>query len=262
MREPGEERFDRARSAPDEKTLTGRYVQLVAQCLPGSQSRQHSCCGIGVGDRRWFTGDAVRREDDELRCRAITVERHEAQDRVADLQVVDPGSDLDDDPGESCEGMMGMRSRSSASHPPPRTGHEPLDCGRASPRTTGSCLGVALFVRSTRKVELTAAGRSFLDHARAMLASVETAVDEARRVATGHAGRAVLGLTVSATYGVMLELTQALRVDLPEIELDRRGEMLTPVQVAACSTTPSTSASCGRPSVPARSTSRSCVASH
>jgi DNA-binding transcriptional LysR family regulator len=88
-------------------------------------------------------------------------------------------------------------------------------------------------VRSTRKVELTAAGRSSLDHAQAMLASVETAVDEARRVATGHAGRVVLGFTVSATYEVMPKLIQALRVDVPEIELDLRGEMLTPVLVAA-----------------------------
>ena len=70
-------------------------------------------------------------------------------------------------------------------------------CRRRS-RSFEQELGVALFVRSTRKVELTAAGRSFLDHARAMLASVETAVDEARRVATGHAGRVVLGFTVSA----------------------------------------------------------------
>ena len=60
----------------------------------------------------------------------------------------------------------------------------------------------------------------------------------------------------------MLELTQALRVDLSEIELDLRGEMLTPVQVAALLDHSSTSASRGRPSATARSTSRFCVARH
>lgn len=94
-------------------------------------------------------------------------------------------------------------------------------------------LGVTLLDRSTRKVELTTAGQSFLDHARATLASVDVAVDEARRIASGRAGRVVVGFTGSATYDVMPKLTQALRVDLPDIELDLKGEMLTPVQVAA-----------------------------
>lgn len=92
-------------------------------------------------------------------------------------------------------------------------------------------LGVQLLIRSTRKVELTPAGASFLDSARAILASTETAVEDARRVASGHAGRLVLGFTGSATYDVMPTLAQALKLDLPGIELDLKGEMLTPVQV-------------------------------
>src|SRR6202158_2562683 len=44
-------------------------------------------------------------------------------------------------------------------------------------------VGVPLMNRSVRGVELTAAGRAFLDHARLALVQVEAAVEAARRVA-------------------------------------------------------------------------------
>ena len=44
-------------------------------------------------------------------------------------------------------------------------------------------VGVALLVRSVRGVELTAAGRAFLDHARLALMQVEAAAEAARRAA-------------------------------------------------------------------------------
>lgn len=94
-------------------------------------------------------------------------------------------------------------------------------------------MGVVLFTRSTRKVELTAAGERFLDRARAILASVEDAVDEAGRVADGLLGTLTIGFTGSATYELLPSLARVLRNDLPGIELNLRGEMLTPSQVAA-----------------------------
>jgi len=44
-------------------------------------------------------------------------------------------------------------------------------------------VGVALSARSVRGVELTAAGRAFLDHARLSLTQAEAAVEAARRAA-------------------------------------------------------------------------------
>src|SRR3982074_2909969 len=44
-------------------------------------------------------------------------------------------------------------------------------------------VGVQLLVRSARGVELTAAGRAFLDHARLALVQVEAAIEAARRAA-------------------------------------------------------------------------------
>jgi DNA-binding transcriptional LysR family regulator len=94
-------------------------------------------------------------------------------------------------------------------------------------------MGVVLFQRTTRKVELTAAGERFLPRARAILASVEEAVTEAAQVADGRLGRIAIGFTGSATYDLLPSLVRVLRADLPGIELDIHGEMLTPDQVAA-----------------------------
>ena len=94
-------------------------------------------------------------------------------------------------------------------------------------------MGVTLFRRTTRKVELTAAGERFLSRARAILASVDEAVTEAAQVADGRLGRIAIGFTGSATYDLLPSLVRVLRADLPGIELDIHGEMLTPDQVTA-----------------------------
>src|ERR1700756_164343 len=44
-------------------------------------------------------------------------------------------------------------------------------------------LGAQLLIRRARGIELTPAGRAFLDHARLVLSQVEAATDAARRVA-------------------------------------------------------------------------------
>ena len=94
-------------------------------------------------------------------------------------------------------------------------------------------IGVTLLLRSTRRVELTAAGERFLERARQILVSVDDAVDEATRVSQGLLGTLAIGFTGSATYDLLPSLARALRAELPGIELDLRGEMLTPDQVAA-----------------------------
>lgn len=94
-------------------------------------------------------------------------------------------------------------------------------------------LGVRLLNRSTRRVELTPAGERFLDRARGLLASLDAAGAEATRIAAGEVGRLAIGFTGSATYELLPALARTLHEELPGIELDLKGEMLTPRQVTA-----------------------------
>lgn len=91
-------------------------------------------------------------------------------------------------------------------------------------------IGVQLLTRSTRRVELTPAGARYLERARAILASVADAADEASLVAGGQVGRVAIGFTGSATYELLPVLSRSLRAHLPGVELDLRGELLTPDQ--------------------------------
>jgi len=92
-------------------------------------------------------------------------------------------------------------------------------------------LGVKLLTRTTRRVELTSAGARYLERARSILAGVDAAGEEAVRVADGRIGRVVIGFTGSATYELLPSLSRRLRQQSPGIELDLRGELLTPSQV-------------------------------
>ena len=72
-------------------------------------------------------------------------------------------------------------------------------------------LGVALFRRLSRGVVATAAGKAFVERARAILADVDGAVEAARRAGRGEDGRLAIGFTGSAAFhplvtGVVREL--------------------------------------------------------
>jgi DNA-binding transcriptional LysR family regulator len=60
-------------------------------------------------------------------------------------------------------------------------------------------LGVKLFTRLPRGVELTPAGKGFLEEARAVLSGVERAAVRARAAAMGQRDRILIGLTTSAS---------------------------------------------------------------
>jgi DNA-binding transcriptional LysR family regulator len=94
-------------------------------------------------------------------------------------------------------------------------------------------LGVRLLERTTRKVELTDAGSAYLQRVREILAEVDDAGQEVRRVAAGLQGRLVVGCVGSATYSLLPAFARALREELPGIDLAFRGEMLGPAQVSA-----------------------------
>lgn len=94
-------------------------------------------------------------------------------------------------------------------------------------------LGVALFVRTTRRVDLTPAGHAYLARAREILASVDGAAEEARRVAAGVVGHLTIGCVGSVTYSLLPALSRRLAEELPGVDFSFRGEMLASEQVAA-----------------------------
>lgn len=61
-------------------------------------------------------------------------------------------------------------------------------------------LGARLFERTNRRVELSEAGRLFLDEARLVLAQVDKAADVARRAQLGEIGELKIGFTASAPF--------------------------------------------------------------
>ncbi len=100
-------------------------------------------------------------------------------------------------------------------------------------RRLESDLGAQLLHRTTRRVELTEAGRAYLARARTILADVEEAGHEARRVAAGAVGHLTIGCVGSVTYSLLPALSRHLAVELPGVDFSFRGEMLAPDQIAA-----------------------------
>lgn len=94
-------------------------------------------------------------------------------------------------------------------------------------------LGTTLFARTTRRVEVTPAGELLLVRARRILADVEGAAVDVARVERGEVGRLAVGVTGSATYELLPAIATELRAELPDVELELHGEMLTPAQVEA-----------------------------
>lgn len=89
-------------------------------------------------------------------------------------------------------------------------------------------LGVVLLNRTTRRVELTPAGARFLERARTILAETEAATLEAKRVSSGEVGSVSVGFVGTATYAVLPRLAQVVKKELPDLQLDLHGEILTP----------------------------------
>src|SRR5688500_17470041 len=93
-------------------------------------------------------------------------------------------------------------------------------------------LGVMLFARSRRRVELTPEGTRLLGEARRIVGQLERTVQEVRGMARGGEGRRRLGFVSLADYGVLPGLLKAFKSARPGIALALR-EMLSPEQAAA-----------------------------
>lgn len=94
-------------------------------------------------------------------------------------------------------------------------------------------LQVALFIRTTRKVELTAAGAALRKRALEILTNVDSVKDLVTRVSTGETGRLTLGFTGSATYDLLPLIARAVREKMSGVSLVLRGEMATASQIEA-----------------------------
>jgi DNA-binding transcriptional LysR family regulator len=96
-------------------------------------------------------------------------------------------------------------------------------------------LGVQLLHRTRRQVALTEAGRQFLASSRSILAQVEAAVSQARRVARGEEGRIAIGMVSSVAFGDALpRLLRRFRASHPAVSITLQemsaGEQLEALQ--------------------------------
>jgi DNA-binding transcriptional LysR family regulator len=83
-------------------------------------------------------------------------------------------------------------------------------------------LGVELLRRTTRKVELTAAGEEFLVRARRILAEADEALAEASRAARGETGSMRVSTGATAGLELVSRVLRAFRAARPQVHLDLR----------------------------------------
>lgn len=81
-------------------------------------------------------------------------------------------------------------------------------------------IGVTLLTRDRRNVQLTEAGRAFLDQARVAVRSGADAIARARGAARGEAGRLRFGFTALSSYADMPALVQRFRLARPSVEVE------------------------------------------
>lgn len=86
-------------------------------------------------------------------------------------------------------------------------------------------LGVSLFLRTRRGVELTEPGKAFLAHAQAILRQVEDARASVHSTGGEPTGKVVFGIPHSVSNALALPLLQAVRQQLPQVELELTEEL-------------------------------------
>src|SRR5260370_16835967 len=83
-------------------------------------------------------------------------------------------------------------------------------------------IGVALFIRSKRHVEITRPGKVFLKTAREALAMLDRSVSSARRAERGEAGTLRLGFVATAMFNILPWLLEELKTQFPMVTLQLR----------------------------------------
>ena len=81
-------------------------------------------------------------------------------------------------------------------------------------------LGVALFVRTTRRVELTSAGEVLVEEARAVMEAATHALERLRLAAEGRTGRITIGFSTAAGgLEVVRDIIRTFAVGTPDVEI-------------------------------------------
>ncbi|MEM9947946.1 MAG: LysR substrate-binding domain-containing protein [Cyanobacteria bacterium P01_D01_bin.36] len=93
-------------------------------------------------------------------------------------------------------------------------------------------LSVQLLSRTKRTVELTHAGRTFLQQARQLLSQRETAIQLTRRTGYGDIGHLSIGFTETATQTILPSLLRDFLQHYPKVDIDM-SELATEAQVTA-----------------------------
>jgi DNA-binding transcriptional LysR family regulator len=80
-----------------------------------------------------------------------------------------------------------------------------------------------LFVRTSRRVELTAAGHALMAQAPALLSALDGAVETARQAARGEAGNLTVGLLATAALDLTPKTLRAFAADRPRVKVSLRN---------------------------------------
>lgn len=80
-------------------------------------------------------------------------------------------------------------------------------------------LGVQLFERTKRRVQLTEAGKVFLEEVKKVFEQVNQAIKVAQKTSRGEVGKLAIAFNSSATYSVLPKLLYEFRQRCPDIEL-------------------------------------------
>lgn len=81
-------------------------------------------------------------------------------------------------------------------------------------------VGVPLVHRTTRRVELTPAGREFLAAARATLHEADRILERTRRAARGEVGHLSIGFVQGLVYGGLPEVVRSFRQRYPNVSIE------------------------------------------
>jgi DNA-binding transcriptional LysR family regulator len=100
-------------------------------------------------------------------------------------------------------------------------------------RQLESQVGATLFTRTTRRVELTPAGEAFLQDARRILDSVESAQTRVRLIEAGNTGLLRVGATGLAAFRQLPQLARIAARETPGLVLRFQPDLLTPAQELA-----------------------------
>lgn len=80
-------------------------------------------------------------------------------------------------------------------------------------------LGVKLFDRKKRPLQITLAGQAFLEDARSTLAQLEQAIHKTQRIHQGELGYLTVGFTSSIANGILPDILRTFQKAYPEVKL-------------------------------------------